>query len=286
LALHGIAANGYQDKTPGRSSQRDPDAGSVSEGLMLNIMIVEDQTPELKRCGSLIREIFPDCKLYFAKDGNTALQIISRVKIDAGFIDKELPDIDGFDLVSIIRKYEPYSATPIIFVTGNDADSFELRKKYHHYEYICKPYTKEHFIQVAAPFLRGIAGSKRLTISEEIERERIITFNFMGALHTVRLTDILYAEASRHALTLYTGLKKYPNVQMELAALIKLVDSPSFVRCHKSYAVNISKIASIRLLSRKTWDIYFNERGTIRCPLSAYYKEKIRKICPLDIFSF
>lgn len=253
---------------------------------MLNILIVEDQAAALKRCALLIQEILPQSKLFYAKNGHFALDIMRRIKIDAGFIDKELPDIDGFELVAKIRQDEAYATMPIIFVTGSREDSFDLRKKYRHYEYICKPYTKADFRQIAGPFLKGINTSKDLILGQEKENERVITFNSINGIYTVKLSEILYAETNDNVQRLYTESAGYFELPVDLSTLIEWVNSASFVKCHKSCAVNLSKIVSIHPFSRKAWDLHLNEEGTIRCPLSLRYKRELQKICASDVFSF
>ena len=56
------------------------------------------------------------------------------------------------------------------------------------------------------------------------------------------------------------------------------MNSPDFLRCHKSYAVNIRNIDCIKKIDYRSWDILFkenNQASETKCMLSKTYKDDI-----------
>jgi DNA-binding LytR/AlgR family response regulator len=245
---------------------------------MLNILLFEDDRGELLRCNALIGRVLPDIHVFPAQNRSDVLQIVRQRKIDAAFIDIGLPDIGGFGLVDQITTHEHYLLLPMIFVAGTNGDSLEMREKYHHYAYITKPYTNSRFIEIATPFLKGIANNKKDILDEAKDKGLAILIASARTAYSIKISDILYAEVQGHALSLCTKKQIFSDIRMDLTTFVEQVNDSDFVRCHKSYAVNISNIYSIVHSSQKTWEIYFDAACDKKCPLSISYRSAVHSI--------
>ena len=62
---------------------------------------------------------------------------------------------------------------------------------------------------------------------------------------------------------------------MKLTDFVGYVNSDSFLRCHRSYAVNADKISSLIQVSRRSWDIRFRDSSDLKCQLSLTYHDII-----------
>jgi two-component system sensor histidine kinase ChiS len=56
--------------------------------------------------------------VHAAQDGQTALEQIKREKFDLVLLDIMMPDLDGLELLSLIRRTHPITELPVILVTG------------------------------------------------------------------------------------------------------------------------------------------------------------------------
>ena len=56
-----------------------------------------------------------------APEGKTALEILNKETIDLLFVDWNMPELNGLELVKIVRKIKKYSDLPIIMVTSEAA---------------------------------------------------------------------------------------------------------------------------------------------------------------------
>lgn len=242
---------------------------------MLTILIIEDNPEELNYCCNIIYCILKECQILKAESAEKALQFLSEYKVDLFFIDVDLPGMNGFQLAEEIRKKTDYIITTIVFLTGYQTNQLSIHQKYHHYEYIEKPYTQDSFTQRVGPLLKGLQRLYLQNICEHVTpRQKLILIETNNETCFVDFNDILYVETEGRTLKLHTKKKVLSNVTNKMTHFIKDVNSPSFVRCHKSYAVNVNNIQTIKHTSRRLWTAYFNENETCYCTISKTYYEK------------
>jgi CheY-like chemotaxis protein len=84
----------------------------------LKLLVVEDDLPSLE----LMDEVFTSLKAEVrpVSDGQTAADLINRVKYDGIFLDLEMPRMNGFDLARHVRNSSWNKSTPIVIVTGRE----------------------------------------------------------------------------------------------------------------------------------------------------------------------
>ena len=84
----------------------------------LKVLVVEDDLANLE----LMTEVFTSLKaeVQSISDSEKAVGVVNQEKFDGVFLDLEMPNLNGFDLVRLIRKSSWNKSTPIIIVTGRD----------------------------------------------------------------------------------------------------------------------------------------------------------------------
>ncbi len=101
------------------------------------ILFVDDDRTIL----SLVEEYLTafDYRITVIDNGLKALQLIKEKDFDVVFTDFKMPDIDGLELLSVIKEYRP--ATEVIMVTGHGTmESAIQAMKFGSYDYIQKPF--------------------------------------------------------------------------------------------------------------------------------------------------
>ncbi len=101
------------------------------------ILFVDDDRTIL----SLVEEYLTafDYRIEVADNGLKALELIKEKNFDVVFTDFKMPDIDGLELLSVIKEYRP--ATEVIMVTGHGTmESAVQAMKFGSYDYIQKPF--------------------------------------------------------------------------------------------------------------------------------------------------
>jgi len=90
-----------------------------------SIIIVDDNPSNLQMLGKTLRT--ENYHVEFAIDGKTALEWINNREFDLILLDIMMPEMDGFEVCSIIRSETKYNNTPIIFLTAETGKESVLK---------------------------------------------------------------------------------------------------------------------------------------------------------------
>ncbi|MCL2661943.1 MAG: diguanylate cyclase [Oscillospiraceae bacterium] len=106
---------------------------------MNSILIVDDELLNLK----MLRSILHDEYIVFtAKDGLTAIAIASKEKPDLILLDILMPEMDGYEVLGILKSDSETRHIPVIFITGLDSKTEEEKGlSMDAVDYISKPFS-------------------------------------------------------------------------------------------------------------------------------------------------
>ncbi len=109
-----------------------------------NILVVEDNLNNVE----ILREItnnVKNCVSFFASRGDKALKFLMEEDINLIFLDLGLPDIEGYELLKIIKDRKKTSVIPVIVITGLYMTDEDKRKGFEMgaSDYILKPYSQQ-----------------------------------------------------------------------------------------------------------------------------------------------
>lgn len=242
---------------------------------MLNILIVEDIFNDMEQLCSLINEVLNDCRLVKAGDAKQAIRLMCEHDIDVFFLDISSSKVFGFEMAQKIRENQNYQFTPIIFITGREFNIAEMQKLYHHYDSIQKPYTRREFHQSIDLLLRGLNQQKKNQLLPRREIRRMIFIETDELVTNIALNHIYYVESMGRMLNLFTKTNNYHLVKTRLEKFIDDANSTYFVRCHKSFGINVKNVLSVASADRRLWSACFDHEKTISCPISQTYYEQV-----------
>lgn len=164
----------------------------------------------------------------FQKDSDLISWLEENHHETAGvFLDIELDKGNGIDAAKRIETMS--GEVPIVFITGYVKyvqDIFQVRPV----ALLLKP-VEEYRLREAL---------KRCEDVLEEGRKNIVTFQMKGVLHQLNCRDIVYVESDKRILYIYEKNQMY-KVYMKLDEL-EAMQLPGFLRCHKSYMVNMNYI--------------------------------------------
>ena len=87
-----------------------------------------------------------------AEDGLEAKKLLENENFDLVVSDIEMPNMNGFELLSFIKKSEKHKGTPVIMLSSLDSpDVLDKCKKLGAVSYMVKPFTKEKFEAALSP---------------------------------------------------------------------------------------------------------------------------------------
>ncbi len=94
----------------------------------VNILVVDDKPQNLDALAQMLSDL--DENIVRASSGRAALRFLLRQEAAIVLLDVEMPDMDGYELVTLIRTRERTQHTPVIFITAYDRDEAEITRGY------------------------------------------------------------------------------------------------------------------------------------------------------------
>lgn len=216
----------------------------------LRIMIVEDERPARDLLRTYLNE-FPEMEIVGEYDnGFDGLKAINELQPDAIFLDVQMPKLTGFEMLEVLE-YQP----EVIFSTAYDQFAIRAFEK-NAVDYLLKPFSRDRFRGAIAK-LKNRIESKTEEASEESGIEKIrqhlaqsdeklhrVVIKKTGKIHVISTGDINYLEAQDDYVMIYTDEGKFLK-QQTMKYFEQHLDSQQFVRVHRSYIANITRIERI-----------------------------------------
>ena len=85
---------------------------------MSRLLIVDDELNVISGLKRQLNRLLPDCKILCANSGKGAIQFIEKTNFDAIVLDIRMPDMDGIELLSLLKTNTKTKYIPVIMLTG------------------------------------------------------------------------------------------------------------------------------------------------------------------------
>jgi CheY-like chemotaxis protein len=105
---------------------------------MPTILVVDDCT-ELRDAVSIILKL-EGYRVLTAANGKEAVYKVWQYLPDLIVCDVQMPELNGFEVLSILRSASQTEHTPFIFLTAEDSLEVSLATQFHFDGYLCKPF--------------------------------------------------------------------------------------------------------------------------------------------------
>ncbi|WP_395048336.1 LytR/AlgR family response regulator transcription factor [Flavobacterium sp.] len=206
---------------------------------MIHSIIIEDQPPAQRVLKKYIGDMGNmELKATFV-DALQAMDFLKSEPVDLIFLDIHLPKISGIDFLKALTN-KPH----IILTTAFSEYALESYE-YDVVDYLLKPFSFERFVQAVSklPILKQEGVSSLNKIENSFTPE--VIFIKSGYEHIkIEVSDIRFIQSDADYTEIFTSKKKHLS-QEPLRHWEEHLDSKKFVRIHKSYILNISKIQKI-----------------------------------------
>jgi len=260
----------------------------------LRVLIVDDELVARRRIRRLLATEGDVTIVGECEDGASALAVIAAEKPDVAFLDVQMPELDGFDVVRSIATAE---LPAIVFVTAYDQyalQAFDVQA----IDYLLKPFTRERFrtaLARARERLLSVSRSRQGDVDKLIEHLRTtrryptrVAVRTTDRFVVVHWADVDWVEAADNYVTLHVGAREYL-LRETLVSLEQQLDPERFGRIHRSALVQFDRIAElhaathgdidlvlrngVRLTVTRTWRDAF-ERSFVRINAAAGNEER------------
>jgi two-component system, LytTR family, response regulator len=170
--------------------------------------------------------------------GAEAVTQIRATRPDLVFLDVQMPECDGFDVLEILKDDE--SLPVIVFVTAYD--EYALRAfDAGALDYLLKPFDDSRF-HLAMQRAKQNLAAKELAPQETPRLE----VRSAGKVAYVPIPDIDWVEAADYYVCLHVGAKSHL-LRKSMAELEQELDPRIFCRIHRSTIVNLRKVSALKV---------------------------------------
>ena len=209
---------------------------------LLRAVIIDDIEAARRTLADDIRENCPEVVVAGEASGvRSGVQLIERIRPDLVFLDIQLEDGSGFDLLEAIGAPD----FKVIFTTASDA--FGIRAiKFSAIDYLLKPIDPD---ELAAAVEKAKQQHRRSGARENVEilleslkdlrsRSRRIALNTADKVHVVDLDEIVRCESQRNYTLFHLTGRRQILVTRTLKEFDEMLEEHGFFRIHHSHLIN------------------------------------------------
>ena len=250
--------------------------------MTIHAAIVDDEPLARRRIRNLLVEARDVEVVAECANGKEAIESLEASPPDLLFLDIQMPEVDGFDVLQAIG----VGRVPVvIFVTAYD--QFALRAfEAHALDYLLKPFDDERFeaaLQRARERIRQQQGGdldRRLrALLEEVRgdhgylRRLVVPTGHRSVF--IRTEQIDWIEAERNYIRLHVGGRAYL-LRENLSRIESALDPTTFCRIHRSTIVNVDRIQAVESVFRGEYLVVLHD-GT-KLPSGRSYRRNLHAI--------
>ena len=204
----------------------------------MKALIVDDE-PLARQVVKMLLENDREVTVAGECSGIDAVEQIERVRPDILFLDIQMPEVDGFD---VLERIGPDSVPAVVFITAFDA--YALRAfDVHALDYLLKPFDDRRFFAAlsrAKEQVRARTGTSTVKRFLVRTREKVLF---------IKTDDIDWIEAADYYVSIHTGGKGYL-LRQTMMEIERQLDPAKFVRVHRSAIVNLERVQELHPLFR------------------------------------
>jgi two-component system, LytTR family, response regulator len=235
------------------------------EGRAKILAVVVDDEPLARSSLKLLLQRDPEVELVGeCKSGMEALAEIRRKKPELVFLDVQMPECDGFDVLEQLGSEMPPA---LVFVTAYD--QYALRAfEAGVLDYLLKPFDN-------ARFERALNRAKeRIEQRKETPRkiERLAIKN-AGQVLFQKISEIDWVEAADYYVCLHVGTKTHL-LRRSMSDVDQELEQATFCRIHRSAIVNLERVRQLEISEDGGTDVVLNSGTRLR--LSRRYRKDLQ----------
>jgi two-component system LytT family response regulator len=220
----------------------------------IRVAIIDDE-PLAREALRLVLQTDPELAVVGDCIGVDAPALIERERVELLFLDVQMPEVDGFEVLAALR---PGALPVTVFVTAHDeyaVRAFEV----HAIDYLLKPFDDARLMTALARAKERLsrhgaaAGQGLVALLDERAHRHPHVERFLvrarGKVVVVRVPDIDWIEAADYYATLHVGGETHL-IRETMTDLEGSLDPRRFVRVHRGAIVNIDRVREVHPLFR------------------------------------
>lgn len=241
-------------------------------------IIIDDEAPAREGLQNLLSQ-FPETFtiIDIAKNGIEAKEKIETQKPDLIFLDIEMPECSGFELLAKLEQIPI-----VVFCTAYNQYALEAFDT-NSIDYIVKPVKKERIaktVQKLTSFQKNISQDEMLKVlkdianKKEVKKMTSITVKKNERLIFIKLGEVAFFESDN----IYTKINSESGVYLSNETITSLENKlpDNFMRVHRGIIINKNYVKDIQKYFNSRFIITLNDKKTTSVTSGRSYNETIK----------
>jgi two-component system LytT family response regulator len=227
----------------------------VSPANGLRTLVVDDEPLARRNLSVLLRRDPDVATVDECASGADAIRHMRSSRPDLVFLDVQMPECDGFDVLEHLGAEQP---PVVVFVTAHDEHAlraFEAGAL----DYLVKPFTDARFtraLERAKQRLVHFRAGRPLTVAPLIVKSG-------GRVLFLKPGDVDWIEAANYYACLHVGSETHI-IRRSLVVLEQELQSEPFCRIHRSIIVNVNRVRGLELTGDGDYAVILESSARLR----------------------
>ncbi len=232
--------------------------------VRIRTMVVDDE-PLARSNLTVLLELHPEIEIVGeCGSGTEALSEIRNLKPDLVFLDVEMPECDGFDVLEMLGADLPLA---VVFVTAYD--KYALRAfEAGALDYLLKPFDDARFERALDRAKERIAQGRSAPRTKDS-----LAVKSAGQISFLKISEIDWIEAADYYSCLHVGARSHL-LRRSMSELDEELDQSVFCRIHRSTIVRLDRVRGLELNENGEYDVLLNNGTRLR--LSRRYRKQLQ----------
>ena len=231
----------------------------------IRVLVVDDESLARRNLTVLLRRDPDVGSVAECASGADAVAEIRKSKPDLVFLDVQMPECDGFDVLELLGSDLPPT---IVFVTAHD--EYALRAfEAGALDYLLKPFDDARFGRALNRAKEKLA---HYLPAQRRAAERIVVRS-QGQVLFLNVADIDWIEAAGYYACLHVGTDTHV-LRRSLLELEQDLGDEQFIRIHRSIVVNLDRIRGLELETGGEYEVVLKSK--VRLRLSRRYRKRLQ----------
>jgi len=231
----------------------------------IRALVVDDEPLARRNVTLLLRRDADIAAIAECSSGLEAIEQIRKSKPDLLFLDVQMPECDGFDVLELLGNDLPPA---VVFVTAYD--EYALRAfDAGALDYLLKPFDD-------ARFGRALTRAKSRLAHHPPPKPRAaerLVVRSQGRVQFLNAADIDWIEAAGYYACLHVGSDTHV-LRRSLSELEQDLGDEKFIRIHRSIIVNLDRVRGLELQSGGDYEVLLS--SSVRLRLSRRYRKRLQ----------
>ncbi len=250
--------------------------------MQMTTIIIDDEIAAINVVKHYLKEDSEIIILGEADNGEDALILIRKLKPDLLFLDIQMPQMDGFEL---LQQLSQENFPIVIFTTAYDQYALKAFE-FSALDYLLKPFTRDRFnaalekakhMFLAKDPNRDFKKLKKVLdyIQQQKKYYQRIPVKSNGKIQFIDVNDIIWVESQGKFCKLHLE-KGFRVVNHGLGVLEKKLNPDKFIRTHKSYIIHLDFVEALSPHFHGEYFIFMRNGDKLK--LSRGYKQQLEKL--------